>query len=66
MQQLVLQSMAPALGVFIGALIGFSLRRRRGKTEGLMQDSVFLTASAAGGAALLVAMAYNYLFGAGA
>ncbi|MCE8008242.1 hypothetical protein [Aestuariivita sp.] len=60
MQQLVLQSLAPALGVFIGALIGFSVRRRRGKTGGLIEQSVFLTASAAGGAALLVAMGYNY------
>lgn len=56
---LAVQSAAPALGVFIGALIGLSLRRRSGKTGGLLAGSVFLSASAAGGLALLVMMAVN-------
>ena len=45
---LVLQSSAPAVGVFIGVLVGLYARKRSGKTEGLLKGSVILTAEAAG------------------
>ena len=60
-QLLVQQSAGAALGVFVGCLIGLSLRKRAGKTGGLMGGSVILTSSAAGGAALLAMMAISYL-----
>lgn len=58
---LVQQSAGAAIGIFIGCLIGLSLRKRSGKTTGLLGGSVFVTASAAGGAALMVMMVVNYL-----
>ena len=57
---LVQQSAGAAIGVFVGVLIGLSIRKRRGKSEGLLGGSVFLTASAAGGAALIAMMAVTY------
>ena len=64
MNALVLQSLGPALGAFIGALVGLSVARRRGGARtGVLSGSIFVTASAAGGAALLVTMAINYLWG---
>jgi len=59
-QQLALQSAGAGVGVFLGLLIGLSLRKRKGRTEGLLGNSVILTASAAGGLALVVMMAINY------
>ena len=56
-QELVQQSAGVGIGVFLGTLIGLFVRKRSGKTEGLLGGSVFITASAAGGAALLVMMA---------
>ncbi|EEX15052.1 MAG: hypothetical protein ACX93U_02305 [Salipiger thiooxidans] len=61
LQQLALQSSGAGIGVFLGLLIGLSLRKRKGKTEGLLGGSILLTASAAGGLALVVMMAVNYL-----
>ncbi|MCA0848119.1 hypothetical protein [Salipiger thiooxidans] len=61
LQQLALQSSGAGIGVFLGLLIGLSLRKRNGKTEGLLGGSILLTASAAGGLALVVMMAVNYL-----
>ncbi len=62
---LVSQCLGAALGVFIGVFLGLSIRKRRqGTAEGLLNGSVLLTASAAGGLALLVMMLINYLTGA--
>ena len=60
-QLLVQQSAGAAIGAFLGCVIGLGLRKRSGKTTGLLGGSVLLTASAAGGAALLVMMLVNYL-----
>jgi hypothetical protein len=59
LQQLVQASAGPAIGIFVGCLIGLGLRKQKGKTEGLLGNSVLLTASAAGGASLIVMMAIN-------
>ncbi|EPX85025.1 hypothetical protein [Salipiger mucosus] len=59
--ELARQSAGAGLGVFIGVLIGLSIRRRKGKTEGLISDSVPLTAAAAGGLALLAMMAFTWM-----
>ena len=59
-QQLALQSSGAAIGVFIGVLLGMILRKRKGKTEGLLGGSILLTASAAAGLALIVMMAFTY------
>ena len=56
---LVLQSSAPAIGVFAGVLIGLYMRKRSGKTEGLLKGSVVLTAAAAGLMSLAVMMTVN-------
>lgn len=63
LQQLVLDSAGAAIGVFLGVLIGLGMRKRRGNTEGLLANSVLLTASAAAGLALLVMMAFRYFMG---
>ncbi len=46
-QQLAIQSLGTGIGVFLGVLIGLGIRKRKGKTEGLLGGSVLLTASAA-------------------
>ena len=61
-QELVQSSAGAAVGIFIGCLLGLGMRKRAGKSEGLLGNSVFLTASAAGGASLLVMMAVNYFW----
>ncbi|WP_226621143.1 hypothetical protein [Alloyangia pacifica] len=60
LQQLVMDSAGAAVGVFLGVLIGLGMRKRKGNTEGLLADSVLLTASAAAGLALVVMMAFRY------
>ena len=59
-QQLAIQSLGTGIGVFLGVLIGLGIRKRKGKTEGLLGGSVLLTASAAGGLAMLVMMTMKY------
>ena len=55
---LAIQSAGVAVGTFIGALIGLSVRRRNGYTGGLFRGSVlatsFLVAMAAMGAMMVV------------
>lgn len=58
---LVLQSSAPAIGVFIGVLIGLFFRKRSGRTEGLLKGSVVLTAAAAGMMSLAVMVTVNLM-----
>ncbi|WP_353472634.1 hypothetical protein PVT71_01020 [Salipiger sp. H15] len=60
LQQLVLQSAGAAIGIFLGVLIGFGMRKRKGNTEGLLAGSVLLTATAAGGLALVALTAIRY------
>ncbi|APZ51339.1 hypothetical protein [Salipiger abyssi] len=62
-QQLALQSLGTGVGVFIGVLIGLGMRKRKGKTDGLLAGSVFVTASAAAGLAMIVMMAMKYFTG---
>lgn len=38
------KSFGVAVGVFVGALIGLSIRARKGSTNGLYRNSVFATA----------------------
>ncbi len=63
LQQLVLDSAGAAIGIFLGVLIGLGMRKRKGNTEGLLANSVMLTASAAAGLALIVMMAFQYFLG---
>ncbi|MCA0960640.1 hypothetical protein [Salipiger bermudensis] len=60
-QQLAIDSLGAGIGVFLGVLIGLGIRRRKGKTEGLLGGSVLLTASAAAGLAMLVMMMLKYV-----
>ncbi|MFY9209904.1 MAG: hypothetical protein WAO69_02130 [Aestuariivita sp.] len=61
---LALQSAGPAIGAFIGVLLGLGFRkRRRGGGGGLLDQSIVLTAGAAGGAALIVTMMINAFMG---
>ncbi len=59
-QQLAIQSLGTGIGVFLGVLIGLGIRKRKGKTEGLLGGSVLLAASAAAGLAMLVMMTMKY------
>lgn len=63
---LLMQSAGAGIGVFAGTLIGLSIRKRNGKTAGLLAGSVLLTAVAAGLLALAVMMTVKAMTGAGA
>ncbi|MFW2542653.1 hypothetical protein ACN2XU_08420 [Primorskyibacter sp. 2E107] len=49
------QTVGVGAGVFLGTLIGFGLRARSGKSQGLIQGSVWKTAVLAGMLAWLLA-----------
>ena len=63
MLTLLVQSAGAGLGVFAGTLIGLSIRKRGGKTQGLLAGSVVLTAIAAGLLALVVMMLVKAMTG---
>lgn len=58
---LFMESAGVGLGIFIGVLIGFGMRKRRGKSDSLVAGSVVLTALAAGALAQVVMMLITYL-----
>ena len=58
---LLVKSAGAGLGVFLGSLIGLGLRKRGGKTEGLIAGSVLLTSLVAGLLGLSVMMLVTYL-----
>ncbi|MEM6372660.1 MAG: hypothetical protein AAF727_07765 [Pseudomonadota bacterium] len=58
------QSIGVPAGTFIGLLIGLGMRRRAGKTEGLLRGSLVLTALVAALGAWVVAIIVNYVIGA--
>ncbi|QFS82801.1 hypothetical protein FIU97_08310 [Roseivivax sp. THAF40] len=58
---LVMKSAGAGIGVFLGTFVGFVIRARKGKTDGMIRGSATLTALAAGGAALLIMMVVNYV-----
>ncbi|MEP1198838.1 hypothetical protein [Tateyamaria sp.] len=60
---LALQSVGIPAGTFIGVLIGLGIRRRSGKTDGLLGGSLLLTAIAASLIAWIVAIIVNYVIG---
>ncbi len=60
---LALQSAGAGIGVFIGCLIGLGIRKRGGKTEGLIGGSVVLTSAVAGLLGLGSMMVFTYLSG---
>lgn len=57
-------SLGAGAGVFLGALIGLSIRARNGKTNGLFRGSVFATAILASGAAFGVSVLIRLITGA--
>ncbi|MFY0680076.1 MAG: hypothetical protein JXR13_05825 [Thalassovita sp.] len=58
---LFVKSAGIGIGVFVGVLVGFGLRKRRGNTEHLLANSVMLTALAAGCLAQVAFMLITYL-----
>ncbi|MHA6323600.1 hypothetical protein [Roseivivax sp. CAU 1753] len=58
---LVAKSAGAAIGVFIGAFVGFVIKARRGRTDGLIRGSATLTALAAGLLALVVMMVFTWM-----
>ncbi|MEQ3710719.1 MAG: hypothetical protein ABNH38_03635 [Tateyamaria sp.] len=60
---LALQSIGIPAGTFIGVLLGLGMRRRSGKTDGLLGGSLLLTAAVAALIAWVVAIAVNYFIG---
>lgn len=61
---LALQSIGIPAGTFIGILLGLGMRRRSGKTDGLIGGSLLLTALVAAIVAWVIAIAVNYFIGA--
>ncbi len=62
-QQLMQQSAGVGAGIALGSAVGFSLRKRAGKSTGLLADSVFVTSAVCGMVAMAVMMLITY-FGA--
>ncbi|WP_319823715.1 hypothetical protein [Thalassovita sp.] len=62
--QLMQQSVGVGAGCTIGALIGFSIAKNRGRTKALVANSVFITSALVGFLAMAVNMGILYL-GAG-
>jgi hypothetical protein len=60
LRALIGQSAGVGVGMFLGALIGLSVRRRGGKQGGLFRDSILATAFLAGAAAMAVMMVITY------
>ncbi len=60
---LAVQSAGAGIGVFVGCLIGLSIRKRGGKSEGLIGGSVVLTSTVAGVLGLISMMVFTYLSG---
>ena len=58
---LLVKSAGAGIGVFVGSLIGLSIRKRGGKTEGLVKGSVLLTSLVAGLLGLSVMMLVTYM-----
>jgi|GEM_PF-676248 len=63
---LALQSIGIPAGTFLGILIGLGMRRRSGKTDGLIGGSLLLTALVAAAVAWVIAIIVNYFIGASA
>ncbi|MBV2361204.1 hypothetical protein KUH32_15680 [Thalassococcus sp. CAU 1522] len=61
--QLLHETAGVGLGVFAGALLGFGIRARSGKTEGLVRGSVFFTAVLAGMVAWVAMAAIRGMIG---
>ena len=57
---LVMKSAGAALGVFLGAFVGFVIKARKGRTDGMIRGSATLTALAAGLLALVVMMLFQW------
>lgn len=57
----VMKSAGIGIGTTLGALVGLGLRKRSGKTEGLLAGSVVLTAVLAGALALSVSVVLRLL-----
>lgn len=58
---LFMKSAGIGVGIFLGVLVGFSIRKKRGNSEGLILGSVVLTALAFGAAAQVTYMFVTYL-----
>lgn len=61
--QLMQQSVGVGAGIAIGSTVGFGLRKRSGKTEGLIAGSVFVTSAICGMVAMGVMMLIIYVRG---
>ncbi|MGY9050062.1 hypothetical protein P775_09690 [Puniceibacterium antarcticum] len=58
---LFMKSAGVGVGVLLGCLIGLSIRSRKGKTEGLLAESVILTSVAAALVGLCFMMLITYM-----
>lgn len=61
--QLMQQSVGVGAGIAIGSLIGLGVRKKRGKTEGLVGGSVIVTSAVFGMVAMGVMMLMTYIWG---
>lgn len=61
--QLMQQSVGVGAGIAFGSMVGFGLRKRAGKTEGLIGGSVLVTSAFAGMVAMSVMMLIKYFGG---
>jgi hypothetical protein len=61
--QLMQQSVGVGAGIAFGSMGGFGIRKRAGKTEGLIGGSVLVTSAVAGMVAMSVMMLIKYIGG---
>lgn len=59
--QLMQQSVGVGAGIALGSTVGFGIRKRSGKSEGLIAGSVFVTSAVCGMVAMGVMMAIIYV-----
>ncbi|MGH1465518.1 MAG: hypothetical protein ACRBBQ_09190 [Cognatishimia sp.] len=63
LQQLMQASLGVGLGLALGSMIGLSVRKRNGKTEGLIGGSVFVTSAAIGALGMGAMMLFKWIGG---
>ncbi len=63
LNHLMQQSVGAGAGIALGSLVGLGIRKKRGKTDGLVGGSVIVTAAVFGMAAMAVMMLMKYLWG---
>ncbi len=61
--QLMQQSLGVGVGISLGTAVGLSVRKRNGKSEGLIGGSIFITSAVCGALAMSAMMLFKWFGG---